>query len=142
MIRDAELVDSHSVATLCLQMGYQLDEKIATERLSMLIKAKSDGIFVYQSTEGKILGWAHVLGKHLIELEYAEIGGLVVDSQERRKGIGQQLMKKCEEWARKHGYSEIRLRSGGQRKEAHQFYNQIGYENINWQQVFRKKIGG
>jgi hypothetical protein len=37
--------------------------------------------------------------------------------------------------AREKGYQEIRLRSGGQRKEAHEFYKGIGYKNIKWQEV-------
>jgi hypothetical protein len=32
------------------------------------------------------------------------------------------------------------FRSGGHRKEAHQFYEGIGYENIKWQEVFRLKL--
>jgi GNAT superfamily N-acetyltransferase len=64
----------------------------------------------------------------------------VVDKEFRRQGIGAKLMKKAEDWAKENGYAEIRLRSGGQRKEAHEFYKAIGYENINWQQLFRLKI--
>lgn len=78
-----------------------------------------------------ISGWVHVFGKCLIELEYAEIGGLVVDSDYRRQGIGLKLMRTCEEWVKENGYREIRLRSGGQRNEAHEFYKKVGYENTN-----------
>jgi len=80
------------------------------------------------------------LGKHLLELEYAEIGVLVVDKDFRKQGIGTKLMKKAEQWAKEKGYSEIRLRSGGHRKEAHQSYKAIGYENINWQQLFQLRL--
>jgi GNAT superfamily N-acetyltransferase len=49
-------------------------------------------------------------------------------------------MQKAEEWAKDKGFSEVRLRSGGHRKEAYQFYEGIGYENIKWQEVFRLKL--
>lgn len=76
----------------------------------------------------------------MIELEYAEIGGLVVDSSFRRHGIGLKLMEESEEWAKNNGYKEIRLRSGGQRKDAHKFYEKIGYKNINWQQLYKLSL--
>jgi GNAT superfamily N-acetyltransferase len=64
--------------------------------------------------------------------EYAEIGELVVDTEYRGKGVGKKLMQKVEEWAKDKGFSEVRHRSGGHRKEAHQFYE--------WQEVFRLKL--
>lgn len=36
----------------------------------------------------------------------------------------------------KKGYQEVRLRSGGQRKDAHEFYKSIGYKEVKWQEVF------
>ncbi|TLS36442.1 acetyltransferase [Pseudalkalibacillus caeni] len=49
-------------------------------------------------------------------------------------------MRKSKEWAKKEGYQEIRLRSGDQRKEAHNFYESIGCKNINWQQLFKLEL--
>ncbi|WP_226537395.1 GNAT family N-acetyltransferase [Fictibacillus halophilus] len=100
---------------------------------------KDNTIFLYEM-ENSIYGWVHVFGKCIIQLEYAEIGGLVVDTEYRGKGIGSHLMRKAEEWAIEKGYSEIRLRSGGHRKEAHDFYKRIGYKNIKWQEVFSRKL--
>ncbi|MDV2684035.1 GNAT family N-acetyltransferase [Alkalihalophilus lindianensis] len=106
--------------------------------LRAIIKDNDNAVFVFETNEGleTLSGWVYVFGKHLIELEYAEIGGLVVDNNKRRQGVGERLMRRSEEWAKESGYKEIRLRSGGQRKEAHAFYERIGYKNINWQQLF------
>jgi GNAT superfamily N-acetyltransferase len=65
-----------------------------------------------------------------------------VDNQHRRKGIGEMLMRESEVWAKNKGYQEVRLRSGGQRKEAHEFYKRIGYKNVKWQEVFSLKLNG
>jgi N-acetylglutamate synthase-like GNAT family acetyltransferase len=140
VIRNVKLTDIEEITRLCEQLGYLITIEKIKPRVERLIKDKEHAIFVYEINENTISGWVHVFGKHLIELEYAEIGGLVVDNNYRRQGIGLKLMKKCEEWAKENGYEEIRLRSGGQRKEAHEFYKQIGYENINWQQLFNFKL--
>ncbi|RZT23502.1 GNAT family N-acetyltransferase [Fictibacillus sp. BK138] len=109
------------------------------ERFKKIYEEKDSIIFLYEMNN-TICGWVHVYGKCIIQLEYAEIGGLVVDTAYRGKGIGKHLMRKAEEWAIEKGYSEIRLRSGGHRKEAHDFYERIGYENIKWQEVFSRKL--
>ncbi|MFD2616101.1 hypothetical protein [Terrilactibacillus laevilacticus] len=54
--------------------------------------------------------------------------------------MGQILLKECEKWAMKHGYSEISMRSGGNREKAHQFYIKVGYENTKWQKVFNRSL--
>jgi GNAT superfamily N-acetyltransferase len=140
VIRNVKLTDIEEITRLCEQLGYLITIEKIKPRVERLIKNKEHAIFVYEINENTISGWVHVFGKDLIELEYAEIGGLVVDNNYRRQGIGLKLMRKCEEWAKENGYEEIRLRSGGQRKEAHEFYKQIGYENINWQQLFNFKL--
>jgi GNAT superfamily N-acetyltransferase len=135
MIRKAKETDLNEIARLCSQLGYKVNPEEITLRLERLIQNDDNAIFVLESQDC-LSGWVHVFGKHLIELEYAEIGGLVVDNNFRRQGIGEKLMRKSEEWAKEKGYKAIRLRSGGQRKEAHKFYEKIGYKNINWQQLF------
>jgi len=140
VIRTAKLNDSEEITRLCTQLGYSVSIEKIKSRIERLTNDKNNAIFVYETNDNNISGWVHVFGKYLNELEYAEIGGLVVDSNFRRQGIGLKLMKKCEEWAKENGYQEIRLRSGGQRKEAHEFYKQIGYENTNWQQLFTLKF--
>nr|WP_268963513.1 GNAT family N-acetyltransferase [Reticulibacter mediterranei] len=108
--------------------------------MDRFISDKDAAIFVYEIPENHLAGWVHILGKHLLYAEYAEIGGLIVDKTFRRQGIGFQLMKKSEQWARENDYHEIRLRSGDERKEAHKFYKHIGYTNIKAQQSFALKL--
>jgi GNAT superfamily N-acetyltransferase len=139
MIRLAMIADAKEIARLCLQLGNQIRVEQVEDRLEKINQEKDSVIFLYVM-DNLICGWVHVFGKCIIQLEYAEIGGLVVDTEYRGKGIGKNLMRKAEEWAMEKGYSEIRLRSGGHRKEAHTFYKSIGYENIKWQEVFSRKL--
>jgi GNAT superfamily N-acetyltransferase len=140
MIRTANIGDSIELARLSEQLDYPVTEGEMEYRLQRLNSDPNNAVFVFDTSDGHLAGWVHVFGRLLLELEYAEIGGLVVDSDFRRQGIGEKLMNKCEDWAKENGYHEIRLKSGGKRKDAHAFYECIGYENTNWQQVFKKIV--
>lgn len=69
-----------------------------------------------------------------------EIGGLVVDDNYRRMGIGKRLMESIENWAAEKECDKVSLRSGSSRKEAHQFYKDIGFDLIKTQYRFIKEI--
>ncbi|SFK93485.1 Acetyltransferase (GNAT) domain-containing protein [Paenibacillus sp. 1_12] len=135
-IRIAATSDASQIAELSNQLGYVASEDQIIERLIKLLKDDDNAIFVME-IDGMVAGWAHVHGRHLIESpDFAEIGGLVVHHQHRRKGIGEQLMRSCEEWAKQKEYNVVRVRSGGHRVEAHQFYERIGYSKVKSQEVF------
>jgi GNAT superfamily N-acetyltransferase len=83
----------------------------------------------------------HVYACPTVESElYGEIGGLVVDKDQRGQGVGKALMAEAESWASGRGIREIRLRSNILREQAHQFYQAIGYEIIKTQLTFRKAL--
>ncbi|WNB91057.1 GNAT family N-acetyltransferase [Bacillus sp. NEB1478] len=140
MIRLANYEDTKELARLCAELDYEASKEQVETRMGWILQDSDHAIFVFEKEESGLAGWAHVFGKHLIESVYAEIGGLVVDQNCRRQKIGEKLMRKCEDWTKERGYTELRLRSGGHRKEAHDFYKQIGYENIKSQQVFSLKL--
>ncbi|MET3195178.1 GNAT family N-acetyltransferase [Bacillus sp. OAE603] len=137
LIREARLTDSKEIARLSLQHGYEVSETEVLKRMEKLLLNDDNAIYVIEVNSNEISSWIHIHGRHLIGVNpFAEIGGLVVDQSHRRNGNGEKLMRKCEDWARKKGYQEMRVRSGGQRKEAHEFYKSIGYKNSKWQEVF------
>ncbi|MGM0837995.1 MAG: GNAT family N-acetyltransferase [Bacillota bacterium] len=140
-IRNARMADSKEIARLSFQLGYEVSESHVEKQLEKLLQWEDHQVYVIEESETEIAGWVHVHGRHVIESHsYAEIGGLIVNNKHRRKGVGETLMRNCEEWARNKGYQEVRLRSGGQRKEAHEFYRKIGYQNVKWQEVFSLRI--
>jgi GNAT superfamily N-acetyltransferase len=70
----------------------------------------------------------------------AEVGGLVVDEGYRRRGIGRLLMQQAEQWACEKGCWAVYLRSNVVRKDAHAFYEGIGYSNVKTSLAFRKTL--
>ncbi|MNZ70717.1 putative acetyltransferase [compost metagenome] len=57
------------------------------------------------------------------------IENVVVSNHIRRQGIGQKLMAKIEGIARERNCYYIIFVSGGQRKEAHAFYEKLGFKD-------------
>jgi predicted N-acetyltransferase YhbS len=60
---------------------------------------------------------------------WAILENMIVDSRYRRHGIGQLLIQHAAESCRKAGCYKIQLLSHIKRKEAHQFYQSLGFEN-------------
>jgi GNAT superfamily N-acetyltransferase len=139
IIREARNEDAQQLTGLTEQLGYRVDSSLVARQLKPLLRDPDHEIFVSE-LDGTLVGWVHVYRSPLFYGSFAEIGGLVVDESFRGQGLGRALMEKAEEWARSKGIPEIRLRSGGHRKEAHIFYERIGYEQIKQQKVFSKTL--
>ena len=58
----------------------------------------------------------------------------------RKRGIGRTLLAHAEAWAAQHGHSVVRLWSSSTRREAHAFYERVGYTNIKTQYTFVKTL--
>lgn len=133
--------DASAIAALSKQLGYPIAPDVIAGRLARL-EPSPDHRFLAAVQESVVLGWVHVYGVHLLEspAPFAEIGGLVVDINARRQGVGRALMAKAEAWAREQGYAEVRLRSGLHRTDAHEFYGSIGYTLTKTSHMFRKAL--
>ncbi|MEH1775646.1 MAG: GNAT family N-acetyltransferase [Nostoc sp.] len=83
------------------------------------------------------LAHAHICDSIVIPTP-AIILGLVVDKDYRHSGIGRFLMQQIEQWASLAGCDSVLLRSNIKRKEAHVFYEKIGYTNIKQSLTFQK----
>ena len=141
VIRPMTVADAPAVAALSAQLGYPLTPAVIAERLLFVFQEPSHGCFVAE-TNGAVAGWVHVFGVFMLSSPqfFAEIGGLVVDTEARRQGIGRALMRQAEVWASEHGFAEVRLRSGLHRTDAHEFYQSLGYELAKTSHMFRKAI--
>jgi predicted N-acetyltransferase YhbS len=139
-IRVASQSDAADVARLTKQLGYDLTEKDAADRLSRILP-RDDQRFFVADIGGRAAGWVHVvLVEHVDAEAFALIGGLVVDSGHRRSGVGRALMDRAEKWARERGCSMVRLSSTVTRTAAHRFYETIGYVKIKTQHSFIKPL--
>jgi N-acetylglutamate synthase-like GNAT family acetyltransferase len=140
-IREARPEDLSAITELCAQLGYPADAAGVKRRFMMIIDNPSHFIRIASNEAGDVIGWVHALPVCYLESEeFIEIGGLVVDGSSRKQGAGRQLMLAVEVWARESGVATIRLRSNVTRREAHQFYQRIGYQIVKEQYTFVKEL--
>ncbi len=141
-IRRMTLDDAEAVADLCSQLGYPATGPQIAARLRRIEAAPDHALFVADD-DGRVVGWVHVHVPRLLEEDpVAEVWGLVVDENERGRGIGRRLMAAVEQWATGGGYQAVRLRSNMLRHEAHHFYQRLGYRVTKRSYTFRKELKG
>ncbi len=139
-VRNAGLTDAAAIAGLSGQLGYPVDEQAIAERLAALLGRDGTAVFVAE-LGGQVVGWAHVVGQQCLESPpFAELAGLIVDRDTRRLGVGSQLVQACAQWAQDQGYGQIRVRCNVVRKDAHQFYQKVGFAKLKSQIVFRMEL--
>jgi N-acetylglutamate synthase-like GNAT family acetyltransferase len=136
-IRDAKIEDIPIIARLSGDLGYSNDQEIVHQRFLKIASDSNHAIFVAETDSGEVVGWLHVMPRILLlSRPLAEIGGVIVLKNYRRKGVGQRLMKHGESWAKKRNYEGLVVRSDTKRPESHYFYPQIGYELLKDQKVY------
>jgi len=139
-IRLASQDDAKQIAHLCEQLGYPVSAQHLQQRLANLLPQRNHALFVAERPGEPLLGWLHIYRCLLVHTDpEAQIGGLVVDAAVRRSGAGHRLMQAAEQWAREQGCCAIYLRSHITRRDAHQFYQKMGYETVT-SSVFRKRL--
>lgn len=144
MIRTVQVKDAPQIRDLCHQvLGYNSTlEKVATQIDKFNQPDSGHFCFVYEEDQtGHILGYVEA---EAYESIYSDPGlnvlGLAVFPFAQERGIGRQLMEQVEELAKSRHYTFIRLNSASHRKEAHVFYERIGYEGNKTQKRFLKII--
>ena len=139
-IRVARESDADAIAQLARQLGYDVDRTLVPARLARILQ-RPDHRFVVAEDEGQVVAWLHALVFEYIESDpFVVIGGLVVDRNHRRKGIGRTLMEDAENWARVRHSPVVRLWSSDARANAHRFYEGLGYRHIKTQYSFAKPL--
>ena len=138
-IRHAVEKDATMLAALSNQLGYPASAPQVALRLSKILPDPNQAIFVAEQPDLGVIGWIHLYQHWLVEEDQtAEIGGVVVDQNYRGRGIGKLLINAAEQWAQDAGCTGIHLRSNILRKEAHQFYLNLGYQINKTQLSFIK----
>ena len=142
MIRTVQVKDAGQIRDLCHQaLGYDSTlEKVAAQINKFNSPDSGHFCFVYEEEQtGNILGYVEA---EVYESLYSDAGlnilGLAVFPSAQGRGIGRQLMERVEELAKSKHYAFIRLNSASHRKEAHLFYERIGYEGNKTQKRFLK----
>jgi len=140
-LRNALESDAAELARLTSQLGYPTTEAVIRERLRSILRSHNDRLLVAVLPDRRLAGWIHGFLSQLLESNYrVEIGGLVVDDQCRRHGIGRELVGQIEHWAREQGARELSVRCREERTESHRFYARLSFAHTKTQRVFRKPI--
>ena len=90
----------------------------------------SDKTIIVAISDGVVVGLVSIvflprLNQTNLEMYIPE---LIVLEKYQRKGIGKKLIKKCIDLGKERKCHRIRLESGNQRVESHQFYLELGFE--------------
>src|SRR5215470_2307078 len=140
LIRSITDQDAEAVNALSTQLGYPMSIEQTLANIKLVLGTKGHNAFVAVD-ENNIIGWIGVAEALQIEsAPFCEIRGLIVDERYRGHGIGKLLIEKVKQWSKATGNKSLRLRTNMIRKEAHLFYQHLGFKEIKEQKVFEMKI--
>ena len=140
-IRAARVDDSPRLADLSGQLWYPTPVEQVEQRLGELVEDGQRCVYVAEAAGGVVVGWVYVyLVRSLLHEPQAEIGGLIVDEGYRGQRIGEQLLKEAERWAGEQGCCTVSVHSNVIRKDAHRFYERLGYRAVKMQVALRHDL--
>ena len=141
-VRLARPTDAAELARLSSLLGYPIKEDELAKILAIMDTDGDHAVLVVEKDPTYLAGFGHVfLTRRLFLAPFAELGGLIVDEDNRGKGLGAVLLETAEQWAQEQGVSVMRIRSNILREGAKEFYLNLGYQVNKEQNVFAKKIG-
>lgn len=139
-IREITPTDTDAAARLSAELGYPTAVEEMQQRIVHSINANDRIVYVACGPE-TVVGWIEVcVVHHLASGTSAEISGLIVSANCRSTGIGQELVRKAEQWASAQGISRMVVRSRVTREAAHRFYLREGYSLTKTSAVFSKPL--
>jgi len=103
-----------------------------------------DAGFLVAEKRNQILGFVQIVIRETPRLEilvprvYGVIDSLVVSAEQQRQGLGRELVKAAEEWARSRGAEFIELNVYSFNYRAIEFYSYLGFTEIS--KKYRKDI--
>lgn len=135
-----QLNDAEGVQKLSLQLGYSLSVHETEFMINEVTHTNGNIAYVAMASD-KMVGWIHAFKALRIESKpFIEIGGMVVDDESRKLGIGKQLVNEVYQWAKQQDCEDLRVRCNTKRSEAHRFYNALGFIESKEQKVFTKEV--
>lgn len=139
-IKSASKKHISEIVELMRELGYSSDKDQIKERLAE-IKKRDGEVFVAINDQDKIIGCVHALiDVRLAEGKIGEIVSLVVEKSARGHGIGTKLLNKAKNYILKSDCTQLRVRANAVRINAHQFYQNQGFEEVKSQKIFEKGI--
>ncbi|MFD2637940.1 GNAT family N-acetyltransferase [Piscibacillus salipiscarius] len=130
MIRKATMEDVQGLAELMSELGYPTSYENMKQRYSKINQHPDYYTLVYE-IEGQLVGMTGMIRAFRYEDDYSyvRIVSMVVKEFARGKGIGYELLKASESWAKGQGCHMVTLNSGNreERSKAHEFYKRNGF---------------
>ena len=129
-VRLARLSDAERICDINVgSLGYDYSLCDTRERLAKILVRPTDRIWVVcREEDGEVCGYLHAADYEVLYMgSMKNILALAVDEAFQGVGLGRLLLNAVEDWARDCGCYAVRLVSGFNRVNAHQFYLHCGY---------------
>ena len=136
MIRDAKLTDAPALAALMCELGYKTTPAEMRRRLKSILDDVNYRTLVAE-VDGKVCGMIGTLAYASYEHNdpSGRILALVTLANARRRGIGRALIASAEKAFAQKAVTRVSLDTRLTRKDAHKFYESLGYERNGWRFV-------
>jgi len=127
-IRAVEAADMEALADLITQLGYETRTSEMQMRMETILANKNYATFVAVS-KGKVCGMVGTFTRYTYEHNSpsANIIALVVSKEMRGRGIGHALIAAAETNLAERNIRRVAVLTRFERKEAHVFYEKLGY---------------
>jgi len=138
LIRPFAQADTDDLSVLMADLGYPSTPEQVAQRMATM-SADYYRTLVAESG-GRVIGFIGVVVLPVYEysIPVGWILALSVAEGHRRQGIGKALIAAAEEDLRSSGIEDVRLHSGLQREDAHEFYTRLGYDKTGFR--FKKRL--
>ncbi len=139
-IRSAQKEDCAGITELTNQLGYPSTLEKICEIMDLVLAHEDHQVYIAEK-DNKIIGYIHLIRSMRIGSNpFVEIAAFIIDESSRSIGVGSSLIKETENWTSGLGLKDIRIRSNIIRQDAHNFFQNRGFQNIKTQEVFQKHI--
>ena len=139
-IRPIKESDAPAIKELSAQLGYHLSSEETIENITEVLSNKDQAAFI-ACADDTIIGWIHIFRTVRLELKsFIEIGGLIIDSNYRKQGVGKLLVDSAVGVAKEKHIGKLRARCNKKQIEAHKFYRALGFAESKDQKVFELTI--
>ena len=127
-VRAAEAADAEGLAELMTQLGYETRASEMQMRMEAILANKNYATFVAVS-KGKVCGMIGTFTCYTYEHNSpsARILALVVSEKMRGRGVGHALIAAAERDLAQRNIRRVAVNARFERKEAHEFYEKLGY---------------
>jgi ribosomal protein S18 acetylase RimI-like enzyme len=132
-IRESQLSDAPKLAALMCELRYKTSNSEMRQRLKSILSDANYSTFVAE-IDNEVCGMIGIVA-HMSH-EHNDLSGkiiaLVVSTKQRRSGVGRALIAAAEKDFAKRKVTRVTLTTRFERKEAHRFYEALGYSRTGF----------